>query len=133
VNVPEMERLAASAAALRPPEDRWPMSSLRTWIERHISAWPYELAAAELCYVAAMPDSKGPGRVLEDGPWRHRAVGHTPGPPPADPVPACDVCGLLRPYHDADHPFTSPGFTGASLDVIARHHAAAFTRGTDEP
>lgn len=135
MNGEEIQRLAVAIAALRPVEARWPVASLRTWITRNLSAWPYELAAAELGYVAALPDSLAPGRVLEAGPWRHRVTDRT-GPAPADPVEACEVCSRPWSTHEPvdGHAFRRGGFVAAGSDAIARARAirAATRDGRDD-
>ena len=77
MNGNEVQRLAHSINAHRPD---WMISSLRTFIERHMSAWPYRDAAVALTFVACdskpdgQPASDTPKRVLEQGPWRVAAA-----------------------------------------------------------
>ncbi len=76
MNPTQQQRLAHSINQLRPD---WLISSLSTFIERHMSKWAYRDAAVALTWVAVdtkpdgTPASNKPGRVLEYGPW-HRAV-----------------------------------------------------------
>ena len=74
MNAAEIERLAAMAAGLRddwrgsPPDTLY---SLRKFITTHLADRPFAMTAAQLAYVAALPDTKTPARVLQNGPWRH--------------------------------------------------------------
>ena len=137
MNAAEIERLAAMAAGLRsewkgsPPDT---LHSLRKFITTHLADRPFAMTAAQLAYVAALPDTKTPARVLQNGPWRHLTADVPIDRSPAStrsPMPVCVVCGTPWPYHeDRDHTYEEPGFTASAPDVIARARALAF-KGTD--
>jgi len=77
MNDNEIRRLAHALDALRPD---WPISSLTSFIRKHLASWPYRDAAVALAYIACdtKPDgqhaSDTPKRVLEQGPWRVAAA-----------------------------------------------------------
>jgi hypothetical protein len=118
-------------ARLRPDWDR---AGIAAALAKHPDQALDVLAVQALIAATTRADQRTPAVLGLDGDHATRArvalslPQVTPLPPPADPVPRCDVCGLLRPYHDADHPFMSPTFTAAAPDTIARARAAAFSR-----
>jgi hypothetical protein len=77
MNGNEVQRLAHAINAHRPD---WMISSLTTFIARHMAGWPYRDAAIALTFVACdtkpdgSPASATPKRVLEQGPWRMAAA-----------------------------------------------------------
>ena len=130
MNAAEIERLAAMAAGLRddwrgsPPDT---LHSLRKFITTNLADRPFAMTAAQLAYVAALPDTKTPARVLWSGPWRHLTADVPIDRSPAStraPMPVCAICSTPWPYHeDRDHAYEEPGFTAASPDGIARARA----------
>lgn len=73
----QAERIAQAVTTLRPD---WLASSVTTLILRDLTTWPLIDIACGLTYVALdlKPDgswaSRTPGRVKEQGPWRHVGV-----------------------------------------------------------
>lgn len=63
----EAERIAQAVNALRPD---WPIPSLLNLIWKHKDR-PLLDVAVELTWVALLPDTKTPGRIDADGPWKH--------------------------------------------------------------
>lgn len=63
---PEIERLAAAAAALRP---EWPIKSLCTFLARDHAHRAYADVAIALTAIAVDPKTKTPKRMNELGPW----------------------------------------------------------------
>lgn len=98
MNPNEAGRLAHAINDLRPD---WPISSVRTFIERELINRAYRDAAVALTWVAVdrRPDgthaSETPKRVLEAGPWwRAAAVGEqgvtvARNPSPGEACPNC--------------------------------------------
>lgn len=102
MNDAEAKRLAHAINDLRPS---WPISSLTTFIARHLSNRNYRDAAVALVYVALEQNVAGefvtqtPKRVLETGPWWKAAeINGTAGVRPRGPKPheACRDCGGFR-------------------------------------
>jgi hypothetical protein len=126
VNPNEAGRLAHAINDLRPD---WPVSSLRTFIERNLANRAYRDAVVALVWVAVdrkvdgSPASDTPKRVLEAGPW-WRAAGiedqtiNRPHPPTRSEQ--CKRCGGRRPacactrehladdQREPDHPHARP-------------------------
>lgn len=77
MNGNEAQRLAHAINAHRPD---WMISSLTTFIGRHMTNWAYRDAAVALTFIACdtkpdgTPASATPKRVLEQGPWRVAAA-----------------------------------------------------------
>ena len=73
----QIERLAAATNALRPD---WPVSSLRTFIERNLAARAYRDACVAFAWVANT-STETPRLILEPGPWwRAVVVGESNNP-----------------------------------------------------
>ena len=66
MNQIEAARLAAALNALRPD---WPKQSILTLLHQ-IAGWSYRDAALQLVFLACDQETKTPGRVTQDGPWR---------------------------------------------------------------
>lgn len=143
MNDNEIRRLAHALDALRPD---WPISSLTSFIRRHMANWAYRDAAVALTYVATdtKPDgqhaSDTPKRVLEQGPWRiAAAVGgstsmrtHAPKPHEECPIHPgswahnCGGCATDRLAVDADEPSPDvPAWTPRDPEQAARLKALA--------
>jgi hypothetical protein len=121
MNGNEVQRLAHSINAHRPD---WMISSLTTFIGRHMAQWSYRDAAVALTFVACdatadgQPASATPKRVLEQGPWRvAAAIGgsssirtHAPkaheecGKHPGSWAHNCGGCAVDRIASNADEP-----------------------------
>jgi hypothetical protein len=112
----EIERLASAIHGLRPD---WPVASLVEFISRRDTRPLLDLTV-ELCWVAQLPDTKTPGRIDEDGPWKSAVRSARPASmtsllEPVDFGTACTVC--LKPrehlWHGgtgtvSDHDFAHP-------------------------
>lgn len=123
MNPNEAARLAHAINDLRPD---WPISSLRTFIERNLANRAYRDAAVALTWVATdrkpdgTPASDTPKRVLEAGPW-WRAAGiedqalNRPRAPRRDEQ--CRRCGGLLPGCSC----TREHLAGSGDDEIPEH------------
>lgn len=99
MNPNEAGRLAHAINDLRPD---WPISSLRTFIERNLNGRTYRDTAVALAWIATdtKPDgthaSDTPKRVLENGPWWRAATVENPAslrPQPPRKAEQCTRCG----------------------------------------
>jgi hypothetical protein len=114
-------------ARIRPDYDRHGITAA---LAKHPCQALDVLTVQAIIAAVTRTDQRTPAVIGLDGDHANRArvalaiPAKTQQPPPADPVPRCDLCGLLRPYHDADHPFTTPGFTSSSQEAI--DHARAL-------
>lgn len=98
MNGNEISKLAHALNELRPD---WPISSLTTWLNNHLSKRPYRDAAIACVWVALdmKPDgsweSRTLARVLEPGPWWRAADPGSEGrvarrnPRPDEACPQC--------------------------------------------
>lgn len=112
----EAERLAAAVNALRAD---WPTASLLKFLSQRKERPLLDLTI-ELCWVAQLPETKTPGRIDEDGPWKSAVRDSLPFSATGvlehiDYGTACTVC--LKPrdhlWHGGtgtvnDHDWTKP-------------------------
>lgn len=91
MNALERARLAAAVNQLRPD---WPVASLTTWLEIHMTDRPYRDAAVVLAWVACDAATETPARALEAGPWWKAATPTASPPQRATSGPVCRVCSL---------------------------------------
>lgn len=138
----EIRRLAHAINEIRPD---WPVSSLTTFIARHLARRTYRDAAIALAYIATdtaldgTPASSTPARVLEAGPWWQAvAAGDaqgraTPGPPkPEQECPDhagrwAGACGLCA--HEGVTAYYDPAQAEPMSIDEARKIARANARG----
>lgn len=91
MNDHDIDRLAAAANAMRPD---WPLSSLRTFIRKHMAHRPVRDAAVALAWITCEPNTATPARVLEAGPWwRAAAIEDAITNTPPKAAEQCRDCG----------------------------------------
>jgi len=146
----EISRLAHALNELRPD---WPVSSLTTWLTRHMSNRPYRDAAVALVWVAVdtkldgSPATERPARVLEPGPWWQaaamggNALAGRPQPPKShEQCPRCGgrlpACACTREHlaatYDDDQEGTRMDAETARKTIRDAIHAAKGGTDTEE-
>jgi len=135
----EAERLAAAVNALRAD---WPIDSLMKFISDRKHRPLIELGV-ELTWIALDPETKTPGRIDEDGPWKHHVRAASPAQLVLD-VHAdddCRTCGKPAGHwshfdkSDVGCEYLSPTAWAARVEATDHHAKAAGVRQqlTKEP
>ncbi|MFC0626147.1 hypothetical protein [Kribbella deserti] len=130
--IPQLERLAAMANALRPD---WPTGSVLTHLKANHGTRPYQDLAIAIAWIATDPDTATPARLAEAGPWWQATQPH---PPPTTKKPPtrgaidihgrCQTCGGLH-HPNAPHDAPKTPTEDAPPDY---HQARAQLRGAND-